>query len=208
MSLPITIPPITATLQQLVRAYNINNVVITNMSNPYDGKISQDVSIDAPLQPDSGYNLLGETLGNPVYARVTLMSGKYIDQYGNAQTFPRIDLEGVIVTVNQPKNIVKTVIQGRPGSVKEYIGDSDYNVGISGIITGLNGQFPMDAFTQLKKVLDAQVPIQITSRYLQACGVDYIVVEDYTLDQEAGGYSYQKFSITAISDIAQQIILG
>lgn len=200
---------IPASLNQLIRAYNINSVVVSGRnSNPYDGKIDKTVTSDSPLTIDTGYNLLGTTLGNPVYTRLTIQSGSYIDQYGNVQTYPRIDLEGVLLTVHRHKNIVKTEIQGRNGTVKEYIGDSDYEVGISGIITGLNGSYPLSAVQQLNRVLDAQIPLTMTSRYLQTLGINYLVIEDADIDQESGGYAYQKFSMKASSDIAQQIIIS
>ncbi len=56
-------------------------------------------------------------------------------------------------------------------------------------------------------MLDAPVPIPVASEYLNNMGIYYLVVESYELGQEAGGYSYQTFTISTLSDYPQELRL-
>jgi hypothetical protein len=173
--------------------------------NPYESKIPSSTSFDTPLVRDAGYNLLGNSLGNPVYTALTIMSGSYTDNGGRVITFPRIDFESVLISVSFPRVIIKTEIQGRDGTVKEYIGEGDAQLSIAGIICGLNGHYPIDEVNQLKQVIKAPIAIDVVSAYLQNLDIYSIVFEDREIGQDSGGYSYQRFVLSAISDIPQEL---
>ena len=143
-----------------------------------------------------------QTCALPICFPVTIQGGKYRDEEGREVTFDSIRLDTVLLTISQSKNIVTTQIQGRNGTVKEYIGMGDYNISIQGIITGTNGVYPIDAVSNLKKILVASVPLAVNSWYLQNLDIDSVVVNDFTLNQVAGGYSYQPFVITCLSDLS------
>jgi hypothetical protein len=105
-----------------------------------------------------------------------------------------------LIAVSRQKIIVKTPIQFRPGTVKEMIGSNDYDVTITGVITGENGQYPTQEVDQLKQFLDSNEPIDVVSEFLNNLGIFTIVIENFTLPQSAGGISKQEFTINAISD--------
>lgn len=185
----------------LLRAYGIRTrVPEINDNNPYDSKVP------AGDQPDPALYL--SPIGTPVVADITFVGGTYTDdQTGQTVTFGDYRLALVLMTVTQPKKIVKTDIQGRDGTIKEYIGKGDYQITINGIINGPNGVYPAGEVSRLKDVLDAPITIPVISRYLQLLGIYNIVVEDYTFDQEPGGYSYQKFTANCISDKPVELII-
>ena len=162
-------------------------------------EISQGAERDKPLYVGN--------LGTPVYTNIEFQAGKYKDENGREVTFDALRIDTVLLTVSQSKNIVKTEIQGRNGTVKEYIGMSDYNISIQGIITGTNGVYPIDEVSNLKKILKASVPVAVNSWYLQNLDIDTVVVNDFTINQVAGGYSYQPFTITCLSDAPIELIL-
>ena len=174
--------------------------IINGQDNPYENAISNEVVRDKELY-------IG-TLGNPVYTNLEIQAGKYRDEEGREVTFDSIRLDTVLLTISQSKNIATTQIQGRNGTVKEYIGMGDYNISIQGIITGTNGVYPIDAVSNLKKILVASVPLAVNSWYLQNLDIDSVVVNDFTLNQVAGGYSYQPFVITCLSDKPIELILA
>lgn len=162
--------------------------------NPYNNKVPPAKQQDKPLYK-------GE-LGNGVYSNLDISSGQWTDNSGKVIQFDGITLDTVLFVVNQSKNIIKTAIQGRNGTVKEYIADGDYEIQISGIITGSNNLYPQDVVDQLKRILDAPVALRVNSYYLNALAISNIVVESYTIPQEPGGRSQQGFSINCVSDIA------
>jgi len=144
-------------------------------------------------------------LGTPVYANLEFLSESYETQPGFQTDTPNLKLDAVIINVVQPKKIVKTEIDGKDGTVKEYIGKDDAQVQISGIITGANGVYPADEVARLKQICDAPIPIGVASRYLNNLGINLLVLGDVEWIQEAGSYSYQAFTIPCISDIPQEI---
>ena len=181
----------------LRKEYNLQNVKVPDVrSNPYNKLPS--VEQDAVL-----YQSL---LGTPVYADVTLMGGTYTDNItGKTINFPELKFDSVIMTVDFASKIVKTEIQGRNGTVKEYIGEDDAKITIQGIIVGSNGVYPAYEVGLLNEWRRAPVAKGITSRFLQNLGIDNVVVEDCSFPQVAGGYSYQTFTINAISDLPVEL---
>lgn len=200
-------------MSELIRQYNLQNVKILDArppapvvipptpqpstDNPYKGKIRQLITTDPELYKSS--------LGTPVLTNLQFTGQTWTDQYGKTQTFKTLVFDAILVTVNQSKNIITTDIQGRNGTVKEYIGDGDYSITINGIITGPNGHYPKDEVKDLKRMLNANIAISVVSWYLQNLDVSSIVVKDYEIAQEAGGYSFQNFSINALSDTPTEI---
>jgi len=132
---------------------------------------------------------------------ITFEGGSYETNIaGQVVSFPSIKLYAALITVTQAKKIVETEIQGRNGTVKEYIGLSDYDVQIDGTITAASGSTPDTDVIDLKKMLDAPVPIDVVCPWLQNLGITNLVVMSYELPQDAGGEAYQTFSINCKSD--------
>lgn len=179
----------------LIRAYNLQNarVLVDTPDNPYIGKVDQTNLADPELYKSA--------LGTPIVTDVTLKGATYTNQAGQKITFDDVVLQTVLVNVSQGKRIITTEIQGRDGTVKEYIGMDDYQVAINGIITGPNGHFPIDEVNALHQLCKAPIPIVVISRYLQNLDIFNLVIKDFAYDQEAGGYSKQNFSINAMSDV-------
>lgn len=155
-------------------------------------------------------------LNTPVYTNIEFLPGKYetstkgvFKEFGSAAegSPDRLRYDAVLITVSQAKKIIKTEIQGRDGTVKEYIGMDDYQVSVNGIICGRNGVRPMQEVAGLKKMLDAPIAIEVASAYLQNLGIHFLVVDSYELGEQEGSYSYQPFSINFISDVQQELIL-
>jgi hypothetical protein len=160
--------------------------------------IPQDVNIDPVLYTSP--------LGTPVYADITFLAGRYeTNTKGVYKEWLELKYAAVLITVTQAKKIIKTEIQGRDGTVKEYIGMDDYVVQVNGVITGSNGQHPADEIANLNKMLVAPIPVDVACAYLQNLNILSLVVESIELAQDAGGRSYQSFSLTCVSDIPQEL---
>ena len=178
-------------LTTLIRTYNLAGIrPLSVRDNPYDGKINQ--------ADDRDPELYKSTLGTPVVIDLTFQSVTFTQ---NRQvTTDQVRVETVLCTVSRPTIIVKTQIQGRNGTVKEYISKDDFQVSINGIITGQNGQYPEAEALAVQRMAEAPVSIPVVSRFLNGMGIYNIVVTDYSMPQNAGGISRQDFSINAISD--------
>ena len=176
-----------------------NQAVLSNGSNNYSGKIESS-SQDLPLYTSE--------LGTSVYSDVTFESVTYTDRTGKSITTPQVKYQAILISLSFPRNIVKTEIQGKDGTVKEYIGEGDAQISFRGVITGTNGSYPSNEVEKLKKVIKAPVAIPVTCIFLNDKDIYNIVFEDRTLDQEEGGYSYQTFVLQAISDTPQEFLIS
>ncbi|EHQ30002.1 DUF6046 domain-containing protein [Mucilaginibacter paludis] len=140
------------------------------------------------------------SLGTPVFVDLTFKEGDYTNEIGSQITFNLLKFDTILISINQSKNIVKTQIQGRSGTIKEYIGMGDYAITINGIIPGTNGRYPLQDVEHLKTILVSPNALTVTSSYLQMFDINSIVVDSFDIKQQEGGYSYQPFTINASSD--------
>lgn len=179
-----------------------NSPIISN--NSYSGKI--------PLIYEADQELYKSDIGTSVYADVTFGDPTtptiYTDKNGNKITIPVVTFQAILISLSYPRNIVKTEIQGRDGTVKEYIGEGDAQISFRGVITGGNGRYPSDEVQPLIDLIKAPIAIPVVCTWLNDKGIHNIVFEDRTLDQEEGGYSYQTFVLQAISDTPQELLIS
>lgn len=142
--------------------------------------------------------------GLPVFDIITFgdTNGlRYKTLNGEIISIGRLDLGTVLCTVNMTKNIVATPIQGRNGTVKEYISDGDYVINIKGLIVSpAQESFPEVEFNVLKKYCDAPVEIPVASTFLNRFGIKSFVIQDYRFDQTEGMRNVQAFEINCLSD--------
>ncbi len=119
----------------------------------------------------------------------------------NALILDNLTLDSAIITVRQSKNIISTKIPGRDGQILELIGLDNYQVDIEGVITGINGQYPIDAVKVLFAYCNIKSPISVTCNYLwEIFSINYLVVKSYDISQEIGGISQQRYKITFVDD--------
>lgn len=139
-------------------------------------------------------------LGTPVYSALEIKAGSFQTPAGSVN-YPGVFLDCCLLTVSQTKNIVETAVQGRSGTVKEFISDGDYIVNVQGIISSASPRrYPTESVADLLKCLSAPVAVAVISKYLQQFGIYEIVVRSYDLGQKAGFQSSQAFSVQAVSD--------
>jgi hypothetical protein len=171
----------------------LNNIKIENAQNsPY--VIEQGGTQDIPLQK------FVSKLGTVVYSNIIFNAGVILGENGVADTWDDFRIDDVLLNVSQSKKIITTEIQGRDGTVKEYIGLDDFQIQITGRLNGSYNVNPKELTRQLKIILSAGQPLEITSWYLQNLDITDIVVKDFNFGQAEGEYSTQYFTINAMSD--------
>jgi len=183
----------------------LNNVVVGKIS---DAK-SQIMRGNAVVN-ESDEQLRRSQLGTPIYTEVvikktsdtTVTSGQFS---GNG--FLRFD--SCIVTINQQRNIIKTPIQGRNGTVKEYISDGDYSISLKGSIFGDRpDKAPNQIMNDIYNLFVEPNELWIESNFIQYFGVQYVVIENYTITQVEGSRSRIDIDIQMISDLPIELELG
>lgn len=147
-------------------------------------------------------------LGTPVYSNLEFLktSGTSADnsqavgeQRGNSQTLLRID--SCVMVVTQTKEIVRTAIQGRNGTVKEYISDGDFMVNIRGaIMSDFPNVYPREDVELFIEIMGLKKSIPIASMFLDMFSIQEMVVENYLIAEKLGSRNEVPFEINALSD--------
>jgi len=191
---PDAIPPTKEKVFTVVQAAGVNvlkKVLIGQRTNPEDVAIGKSI------------------LGTPIYTRVVLKEN--IDtQIGNDTAgVGYIKMDNAIVTVTQTKNIIKTPVQGRNGTIKEYISDGDYTIKVDAqILSPYPSVFPTEELNYLNELLTIQNEIVIDSDFVNLFNISYCVVETFDFNQVEGSRNKVNFSMTLISDYPVELELG
>lgn len=160
---------------------------------------------DEPNERDS---LPTSYLGTPVFSNVDFIEGSYRDLEGNVVDYLKtgevkgLQVDTVLISVNQSKIIKRTQIQGRNGSVKEYISDGDFDVTIRGAIVDPSpSRYPEEQVLKLLEVCKVQKEIEISSFYLNdVFGISNLVITGYKIPQSEGVQNMQLFELSCLSD--------
>lgn len=139
-------------------------------------------------------------LGTPVFDRLTFQEGSYQTLEGVTINYGKLDIDSVIITVSMAKNIVTTAIQGRKGTIKEFVSEGDYQISIEGVLWNKQNKYPTEDVSILQAILNVPGAVEITSNFLNLFGIYSAVVSDYSFPQEKGNRNSQKFSISLMSD--------
>lgn len=138
------------------------------------------------------------------WAQLSILEGSYIvideSNFPAIVPYDSIQFVACLITIQMAKNIVATTIQGRDGTVKEYISDGDYHINIKGVFTEANGVYPEDDIEVLKNICKAKSNLSVVSKWLQQFDITNIVIDNYSFPQREGFYNTQLFEINALSD--------
>jgi hypothetical protein len=138
-------------------------------------------------------------LGTPIFADVILSHSE--KKEGKDVVGEEVHLLWCLCEVTQTKNIVKTVVQGRDGTVKEYISDGDYIVSLKGAFSSTFMQsYPKDITKRLISICKKKAPLKVTSEFLLMFDIHELVIDEFTFDQVEGKQNVQKFDIKCCSD--------
>jgi Domain of unknown function (DUF6046) len=138
-------------------------------------------------------------LGTPIFADVILSHSIKVE--GKDVVDEEVHLLWCLCEVTQTKNIVKTVVQGRDGTVKEYISDGDYIVSLKGAFSSTFMQsYPKDITKRLISICKKKAPLKVTSEFLLMFDIAELVIDEFTFDQVEGKQNVQKFDLKCCSD--------
>lgn len=149
---------------------------------------------------------LKTVLGTPIVGHIQVPQFSYqvfanLEQRTIVQE--RFDFPPVsIVTVRQQKNIVKTAVQGRAGTVKEYISDGDFDVEIQGVISNFqNNAYPERKINELVNLCKIPTALPVVGELFELLGIYQIVIEDYEISELQGVQNAVSFSLKCVSDM-------
>ncbi|MRI64458.1 hypothetical protein EDM00_10745 [Ornithobacterium rhinotracheale] len=124
----------------------------------------------------------------------------------------------IIITLSQERNIVTTPLQGRDGTIKEYISDGDYSITLDVAILPLSAvaqddestfaiaenHYPDEEIKRLHRLLLEKQALEVQSDFLTLFDIKSAVVKSYSLQQETHS-NRQSLQIQMLSDKAYEI---
>lgn len=155
----------------------------------------QDQPLDEPIGTSQ--------LGTPIYDDVTFPAGQYVNLFGDIVAFDEVRLQNVLIVANRAKRVIKTPVQGRDGTIKEYISAGDYVITVTGQLNSESNTFPELELQNLNAVMDANASLSVVSSFLNdGLNVGFIVVEGDSYRQVRGSRNSIDISFQAVSDVS------
>jgi len=115
-------------------------------------------------------------------------------------------LEVALITATQEKNIVKTSVQGRNGTIKEYVSDGDWQISIRGVIVGeLSNKRPSEELKKLDLFRGYNAEIDVISNFLDDLKVYTVVITNVTYEQREGMRNVYDYTLTCLSETPFEI---
>ncbi len=204
MELPIKI--ITPNAEQLARGTAVNMAFRFGMPTGSPLKVSDVVG----QQGNPNFNkedyygvVMSETL-TLSYVDTTITPPKTLD----------FIFHECLISLNLPKNIVTTALQGKNGTIKEYINIDDYQITLEAAVDSYLGNettdarfdYPKDKVNELIKMLQTPDELIIISDFLKLFEINSVVVKEFSLTQETHT-NRQSISIQLLSDEPYEIKL-
>lgn len=156
-------------------------------------------------------------LGTPVFAQVEVQGGNFFELSDvdklNPIPYEGMIMQNVLLEVSQSRNIITTAIQGRNGTVKEFISDGDFSITMTGNIVGfsdvtnnkmidIGNTYPLIDTNRLIEICKIPDSFTVTSDFLQRFGINQVVITDYSFAEKLGTRNEQPFQISMLSDVA------
>lgn len=114
-----------------------------------------------------------------------------------------------IAKVEQPRNIVRTPINGLDGTVKEYISNGDYEIDIIGeMVSPYPDTAPHDDIRNINNLITLPNEIIIVSDFIACFSISYCVVARAAVSQKIGSRNSLQFNMTLWSDSPIEVKLG
>jgi hypothetical protein len=126
--------------------------------------------------------------GTPVYSNLEIPAGSYTDLDGNVINYEGVRIDTVLMDVSQERNIIRTAVAGKAGTVKQFIADGDYIINCQGLITGesfaTNSGFgvqatagvPEEEIRKLKIICSVPQEIEVVSSFLDFFDITTVVI--------------------------------
>lgn len=131
-------------------------------------------------------------LGTPIYDVVEFKL--------NGETVLRL-IDVPLITVTRAKNVVKTQMEGKDGTVKEIISNDDYKINIRGILSNdTENKKPWDKIEEMNTTFNRNVTYQVTSKLFGKLGITDVVFENIDFTAIEGFVNLQPYSLNLMSD--------
>lgn len=139
-------------------------------------------------------------LGTPVFGSVVFERGVYSQADGSLVNYSEVLIPSALLTISLANEVVTTILQGRGGSIKEYVTSGDYIIQLSAIITNENGAEPIAELNDLNTLSIVPNSVGIINKLLNSLGVTKVVIENINVQQLQGRLDSVQLTMNLRSD--------
>lgn len=151
-------------------------------------KVTEEVSKYKDIKIyDSDEAKMSGVFNLPIYHPMTLKSKKM-----------EIYLDSAVIEISRQKNIVSTALQGRDGTVKEYISNGDYSISVQGVLSVIGQKYPITQLKEFMDMMNANESIDVVHAILNELGIMEIVISEIKLPRPV--MNIQQYSFSALSN--------
>lgn len=148
-----------------------------------------------------GYDKKGGLFGLPIWDTITITALPYIDNKGNSILSSIMTFDIALLEINENRNIVKTAIAGRNGTIKEYMSDGDFQINIKGCLdSGLQNVPPIKLLQDFNVIITYPNALNVNCNFLNYFNINNMVIEDAKIIQNEGARNLVNFELNCISD--------
>lgn len=184
-----------STLRILLNSYGLNRLKpLQVLHSPFETQTAQ----TAPRFDTGREQLRVSMLGTPIVSDLILSYGEQIFTFDVA-----------LIELTGRKNIVETTIQGRDGSVKEFIANADKAINIKAILYSEQpDNYPIELVRSFEELMQVNDTLNCISPVFDIFGITGLVVKDYKIRQTEGQMNIVPVDITAIEDKYLDILVN
>ena len=120
-----------------------------------------------------------------------------------------LELENAVISITGTKNIVRTPLVGRRGSVKELISIGDYKISVAAFIRSADGSYPEAQIARMKELYNINESVElicVLTDLLLDEG-DRVVITDIQYPPTPGVEDGQAVTIECETDSPFELIL-
>lgn len=145
-------------------------------------------------------------LGTPIYDPVEFLGGTVP---GTNEVYDGLQLlDAPLIDITLAKDVVKTKMQGRDGTVKEFMQLNDYVINIRGIFASFNSfDPPYEEIEALNNLHRLPVALDVESKLLNKLGINSLVTTTLKFVPTPRFENIKAYRLTCVSDEAVQLTL-
>lgn len=144
--------------------------------------------------------------GLPIFDTIKFEAISYTDFENIQQNVGELVLEIALFEIDLPRNIIRTRVTGRNGTIKEYMSDDDYEIKITGsLVNELANIPPEQLIRSLLKIVKSQIEVPVSCTILSYYDIFNIVITHAKFIQRAGYRNVFDFELQCISETPFEI---
>ena len=169
-------------------------------------QVGEEAVADSEGNVGIGWDKKSKMFGLPVWDTITLTSPAYTDNDGIKQTKNTFQIDIALIEIINKRIIVKTEVQGRNETIKEYMSDGDNDIRIRGsFISPLYNIPPYNDIQAFEFMTSVPTALDVSSNFLNYMNIFSLVIEESTIKQREGMRNVYDYTLDCLSDLPNEL---